>query len=354
MSPPPSYPFVVFLGAPVLIACGEGNAATSAAEADVGEQGDTSAGDDGEGDGGEASCLASCFVGIAEGGIALHSADGAMWWVSTAFTVPAHADMAMDGAGRLVAVGDEGRVAISLDRGWSWTAAEDPPRDDLGLEAIATHAGTWVAVGTQYAQNRIVPVWSDDGGQTWAEGSGAQIAALAEGVSFAGDGWVAVGSGGAVLRSDDAASWVEIDAGTDRFLGDVARVGERLFAVGEQGTLLVSDDGGLSWTARSTGSLSVLHTIVSAGEEILVLGESPTVLLGSSDGGDSWEARSLPTTERLGAIGYGAGRLVVLGDSKPSGRELYYTDAEGTWAQGSSDHNFLDPTRVLFSPPAAR
>jgi photosystem II stability/assembly factor-like uncharacterized protein len=75
---------------------------------------------------------------------------------------------------------------------------------------------------------------------------------------------------------------------TQSLLLDIARAGERLVAVGEQGLVLLSDDGGDHWRQAEV-PVSVLLTAVSFadGQQGWAVGHDGTVLH-STDGGASW------------------------------------------------------------------
>src|SRR5690554_77095 len=83
-------------------------------------------------------------------------------------------------------------------------------------------------------------------------------------------------------------------------INDLARLDERVIAVGERGTIIVSDDLGDSWrTTHSDENLPVTLTGISpvGGNTLLAVGHD-AVLMRSDDAGDSW--RVLMQDQELG------------------------------------------------------
>lgn len=125
-----------------------------------------------------------------------------------------------DGSG-VVAVGGSGKILVSSDGGATWDPASVPASFSRELHAVAFAAGTGVGVAV--------------GGTDDSDGA-------------------------AILRTDDGgASWTELKSGTDgafpplSFVGlrgvELVETGEGILgvAVGDRGTLLISEDAGRKW-----------------------------------------------------------------------------------------------------------
>ena len=206
-----------------------------------------------------------------------------------------------------VAVGEGGRIAVSWDRGNSWTETletEDPIADGDGKSpdyktcfdrcwrSVSVLNDRIVIAGFGKAQdaNTLPPVrvWESFDGQQWqpveataiyvpgggtSDPSGRAVfvggvrswfrapqQALVDagnfgyadggsnmnGVAWLGEGFVAVGDGGRTFRSTDGVSWDLLHTGGGN-LESVASNGERLVAVGAGRRRTVSLDGGLTW-----------------------------------------------------------------------------------------------------------
>jgi photosystem II stability/assembly factor-like uncharacterized protein len=132
----------------------------------------------------------------------------------------------------------------------------------------------------------------------------------------------AVGDGGTILESNDGGSWNERDSRTTNILFSIfgSSDGERLWVVGDGGTILESDDGGEHWKARDSGTQNSLNSIFGAsdGKRLWAVGDQGTILE-SDDGGEHWKARSSGTQNFLSSI---------FGSS--DGRRLWAVGANGT------------------------
>ena len=135
-------------------------------------------------------------------------------------------------------------------------------------------------------------------------------------------GWkAAVGDGGTLLETFDDSSW-EVRKVTDRDLYAVSCVDNEIgWAVGAQGFIGHTRDGGWSWPAQDSGVTSKLQAVSFAftetGAEVgLVAGEAAT-LLTTLDGGAHWRNAQLAASGNLRgtAITEGATLLVAVGDA---------------------------------------
>lgn len=133
-------------------------------------------------------------------------------------------------------------------------------------------------------------------------------------------GWkAAVGDGGTLLETFDDASW-EVRKITDHDLFAVTCVDNEVgWAVGSQGKVIHTEDGGWSWPAQVSGVTATLRAVSFAftddDEQVgLAVGDDGT-LIATQDGGDHWFfAHATSATLRGTAITEGAGLLVAVGD----------------------------------------
>jgi photosystem II stability/assembly factor-like uncharacterized protein len=116
----------------------------------------------------------------------------------------------------------------------------------------------------------------------------------------------------------------------------IARAGDRLVAVGERGTVLLSDDNGIRWRQVAVPVNSTLTAVQFVGQQGWAVGHAG-VVLHSSDGGEHWalqlDGRSLAAVELNAAQRAGderrlasARRLTSDGADKPL-LALSFTDA---------------------------
>ncbi len=154
---------------------------------------------------------------------------------------------------RLLAVGSKGRVSVSEDGGRSWgSEAIDgrPPLIDVSacpdgrFFLLDFRRGLWARDGDGGWERRPI----DPGVEGVAPGAGPPRS-LALRCDPAGRLW-AVGEDSSILRSDDdGRTWRATYADhSDRLLTALGFVdAERVLVVGEFGSVLVSDDGGATW-----------------------------------------------------------------------------------------------------------
>jgi photosystem II stability/assembly factor-like uncharacterized protein len=112
-----------------------------------------------------------------------------------------------------------------------------------------------------------------------------------EGVAGSGATVVAVGTNGAVVRSTDGgATWNEVASGTMQNLSTIWGSDSLFVAVGSAGTILVSRDGGRDW-APADSSLAGRVLVAVAGSPAALIAVGPHGTVGrSKDAGVTWTA----------------------------------------------------------------
>jgi photosystem II stability/assembly factor-like uncharacterized protein len=253
----------------------------------------------------------------------------------------AHATQAMmlaavRAGARIVAVGDRGVVLLSDDGGRTHRQARSVPLDvtltsvSFVDERLGWAVGHWGAVlrtedgGETWSRQRVdtqhdrplfavrffdanngvaVGLWSlvlvtTDGGRSWQtvempRPDGARKADLNLFGLFAdGRGRLfAAGEKGVVLRSDDRGrhwTYLHTGYGGSFWTGLVASDGA-LLAAGLRGSLYRSTDEGRSWTRVETRSKSSITALARVGDDIVGVGLDGLVLR-SSDGGASFKS----------------------------------------------------------------
>ncbi|HEY4249027.1 MAG TPA: YCF48-related protein [Lacunisphaera sp.] len=189
-------------------------------------------------------------------------------------------------------------------------------------------------------------VISRDDGVTWTQII-VPTRALLTAVSFpdAAHGWI-VGHDGVILVTDDGgASWTRQDSGKDPdtvFLAVLFRDTTHGFAVGAYGKFLATTDGGKTWIDRKPAAEEVHYNRISVDTagNLFLAGESGTLLI-STDGGEKWRQRNVPYDGSLfGALSVEKGPFLVYG---LRGHILSSIDEGATWEPKNSE------TRVLIS-----
>jgi photosystem II stability/assembly factor-like uncharacterized protein len=133
-------------------------------------------------------------------------------------------------------------------------------------------------------------------------------------------GWkAAVGDGGTLLETFDDASW-EVRRITDHDLFAVSCIDNEVgWAVGAQGFVGHTEDGGWSWPAQVSGVSSTLRAVSFAfaedGTQVGFAAGDGGALIATQDGGEHWlHAHATSATLRGTAITEGASLLVAVGD----------------------------------------
>lgn len=207
------------------------------------------------------------------------------------------------------------------------------------LVDIARAGADLVAVG-----ERGHVVISHDNGQTWTQ-SLTPARSLLTAVSFpdATHGW-AVGHDGVILATvDGGKSWKRQDEGDDLetiFLDVLFLDDQRGFAVGAYGKFLATTDGGKSWTAShpSEGDVHYNRITRDTAGWLYLAGEAGTVLI-SRDGGQKWSRSEVPYDGSLyGVIPIDRSRLITYG---LRGNIFVSTDGGATWAPEPGDVKVL-------------
>lgn len=182
------------------------------------------------------------------------------------------------------------------------------------LLAVARAGEKLVAVG-----DRGHVLLSADQGRTWTQ-SVVPARAMLTGVSFpdAQHGW-AVGHDGVILATTDGGQiWKRQDAGIDLetvYLDVHFRDAANGFAVGAYGRFMVTANGGKTWTAAHPSDDEVHYNRLTAGSDgTLYLAGEGGLLLVSRDGGKKWTRSEVPYDGSFfGALPLDDGRVVIYG-----------------------------------------
>lgn len=275
-------------------------------------------------------------VAVGAGGEILESADGGQTWKRIEKSPTDLALLAVSKRGaHTIAVGQSGTVAYLDGSEWKRGDSGVPARllsVDVNSSGLAVASGQF---GTL--------IKSNDGGHTWSStapdfsltadpdtfGTG-EPTIYSVAVSEAGQITIA-GEYGLVMRSDDGgANWrvirkVDAKAPTLHALSIVEAGKGNSYAVGQQGTLLISVDGGETWsTCTMATKLNFLGVAASQTGQVVVTGMR--VMYRSENNGMSWTqvtegdagtewyqaARTAETSGRILAVG-NSGKIIQVG-----------------------------------------
>ena len=227
--------------------------------------------------------------------------------------------------GEGVAVGAGGAISESKDGGKTWKAVAEPPTE-LALLSVAKRGTHSIAVG----QSGVVVVLQDGKWQTVDAGSKARLLSVdvnSSGLAIAG------GQFGTVLKSADGGkTWapsppdwsllaLEDHFGTGEptiYAVNVTEAGQ-ITITGEFGVMMRSDDGGANWRVvraidPKAPTLHAMHLVEAGKGNSYAVGQSGALLI-SADGGETWTKCDIAT--KLNFLGVAAstatGQVVVTG-----------------------------------------
>ncbi len=182
-----------------------------------------------------------------------------VWFARNANTVSALKDIGSNGS-KLVAVGNSATVITSND-GFTWINN---------------------------------PIWKDESNVSLWVGN-----VHLKGITFDGTRWIAVGSdyyssawGGVIFTSSDGTTWQRRYRQGSELKKVVAGNG-KIIAVGNNGTMVSSIDGGNTWVTQSSGTSKTLSDIAFGNGTFLSIGDSSgsMMVLASTDG-ITWSDRT--------------------------------------------------------------
>lgn len=229
--------------------------------------------------------------------------------------------------GVLLGVGSDGKTWRSEDSGKSWVLQRTPTNSNLQDIAI-WDKNRAVAVG-----NQGVVIVTSDGGKSWKEvvAPHSRIAnKLMRVKAFGGGEAWAVGEAGACLYTKDfGAKWTRMLPEEDAAWNDVSFAGQHGWLVGEFGRIGTSIDGGAHWSVASSPVKSSLLAVAFKDEMSGVAVGLEGVVLVTHDGGRNWTLVSKVTSEHLFDVNWDGLNWVVVGDK---GVMVTADAAAATWS----------------------
>lgn len=211
----------------------------------------------------------------------------------------------------------------------------------LGSLAAAGYTvtqGLAIAAGRHASTQALeLRVSAGTAGTAWSRRTNSVRVALN---AVAGDGagrWIAVGEGGVAAISLDSITWQPLVMGVSVTLRGVCFADGRWVVVGDNGTILTSDDGGGTWALKSQPLTGAIFNGVAFGNDKLVavgrIGTTEGCILVSSDKGDIWAKITINAgTYENQCVSYGDNSWLVGGKN---GQLRKSVDAL-TWATGAS------------------
>lgn len=199
--------------------------------------------------------------------------------------------------GGYVAVGNGG--AVHINNGSTWRSGASGVTSNLF--GIGSGMSRLVAVGDGVA------LYSDTGGETWQS---TAVGTVLNAVASTGAGFIAVGNGGAIFVSNDGIGWQPQASPAAANLRGVAVGNGMTVAVGDAGTVLISN--GTGWAAHNVGSSNHLLAVAFENGNFIAAGTDGTVL--TSTDGTNWSPLKV-TGNTIRALARDGNVIAAVGDS---------------------------------------
>ena len=194
---------------------------------------------------------------------------------------------------KFIAVGTGGAIHTSSD-GTTWTAETSGTSNQLndiiwnkwavGERGVPEYIAVGLGGVILHSNNRV---------NWYSKTSGVSTELRA--IAYNGNTYVVVGAAGTVITSQNVTSWVSRTSGTTETLLDVIYNDDvnKFIAVGTAGIILESGDG-ITWTPQESGTSQDLYGITWSEGRTIITGNVGTLLI-SDDGGLTWETNLVTT-----------------------------------------------------------
>jgi photosystem II stability/assembly factor-like uncharacterized protein len=271
---------------------------------------------------------------VGSGGVIRHTSNGGSTWSAQTAAAPATVfeAVACADSSNAWAVGDGGAVECTTNGGTTWAEETSGAASSNLLGVAAASASCVWAVGTSGAV-----VSSTNGGQDWhAQTSGTVQHLMATACSGVSHAW-AVGAAGTVIMTTDGTTWTSVSSGVSDDLNGVALLGGAPLAVGMNGAIASWDRISQEWVPRASGTNANLSGLATDGSsDACAVGAQGTILV-TADGGLTWtNHHPYQVNAWLGGVSYGAARVFAVGQN---GQMCFSDDHGASWWASSPGYS---------------
>jgi len=275
--------------------------------------------------------VASCACGLAGLGASPALADNT-WRIESSGTLQSLYAVSFVDYNQGLAVGSKATVVKSGDGRTQWTVVRQPRTPTRGCSACRSSTTTTAGRSAAEARWLRLPTAASPGPTRTRGRLNSSTRVL---VIDASHGWAVGADGTIVATADGGTTWSAETSGTTQWLEGVSFAdASHGWAVGYNGTILATSNGGATWSAQSSGTpCTPLYGVQFVGTYFGVAVGAGGTIVTTYDGGTTWTKRTSGTTNSLAAVTFADNHLWTVGHG---GTILVSTDFGATWSAQSS------------------
>jgi photosystem II stability/assembly factor-like uncharacterized protein len=183
--------------------------------------------------------------------------------------------------------------AKTTDAGNTWTTQN--PGADVYLYTGIKFKDEWNGVVTAQTNTGVAVYTTNDGGNTWTEGSG--LTGVPYKLTYvAGNTYFLVTNGGDILKSiDDGITWTTVFSGGGLLVGIEFYDSMTGIATAEN-NIFITTDGGTTWVGTEVIEGAIWRDVAWQDANHVTLVGTPELIFQSEDGGNTWPINNIDTT----------------------------------------------------------
>lgn len=185
--------------------------------------------------------------------------------------------------------------AKSTDGGYTWV--QQTPIPDAYIYTGIEFKDEWNGVVTAQTDSGMAVYTTNDGGDTWVEGSG--LAAIPYKLTYVeGDTYFLVTNGGQIQKStDNGATWTTVFTTPGGVLLAGIAFNDAMNGIATaENDVYRTTDGGATWTGQQVIEGAIWRDVAWLDQDHLTLVGTPELIFQSEDGGETWPIDNLGTS----------------------------------------------------------
>ena len=278
---------------------------------------------------------------VGQDGLIMRTVDGGATWevqnpgitnVLNAMDIYTYEEVTGINVTMMIAVGENGVLLKSVDNGLTWNVKANISTENLNDVAIYSADLIYVC------GNNGTLLRSIDFGETF-EPVAIPVTTNLNSFTFSGPqtnltriNAIVAGDSGTILVSQNAYDWTAVNSSTTENLFAATFSGVNAICTGANGTIITSNDEGLSWVSSVSGVSTTIFDVKYLNILTAVASSENGVVLRTEDGGATWTAITTPVEADLFALNFANENVGISIGSE--GTEIYSNDGGLTWLTG--------------------